>query len=274
MEKAVVETATWRLTSKASYSTGSKKAIKLNSKPLRVGLKITMLGWAIPPPRKSVKTKQDLDKEREEKVHWLIRQGLLKSQHIVEAMVKVSREGFIPDPYRDYAYMEVPLPIPGRNATISCPHSYPLFYEALNLGRDERFLEVGAGSGYGAALAREIVGSKGCVVTVEIDPETYRFAKENLHKLGYIDVEVVLGDGAYGYPDKSPYDKICITASCKKVPDPLIQQLEPGGKLITPMGSPDSQQDLVMLVKEIDGELKASFLDKVLYVPLRGPYGF
>lgn len=189
-------------------------------------------------------------------------------------MMKVPREDFIPDPYRDYAYMEVPLPIPGRNATISCPHSYPLLYEAPNLGEGDRFLEVGSGSGYGAALAREIVGSKGSVVTVEIDSETYRFANENLRKLGYTDVEVVLGDGAHGYPAKSPYDKICITASCKKIPEPLIHQLKPRGKLITPMGPPDSEQDLVLLVKELDGGLKVSYLDKVLYVPLRGPYGF
>ena len=233
-----------------------------------------MLGWVIPPPRKPVKTKGDFDREREEKVQWLIRRGFLKSQLIVEAMLKVSREDFIPDNYRDYAYMEVPLPLPGRNATISCPHSYPLFYEALNLGLDDKFLEVGAGSGYGAALAREIVGSKGWVVTVEIDLETHRFAKENLRKLGYNDVEVVLGDGSYGYPAKSPYDKICITASCKSIHEPLIQQLKPGGRLITPKGSPNTEQDLILVSKGIDGKLKVSYLDKVLYVPLSGQYGF
>jgi len=233
-----------------------------------------MLGWVIPPPRKPVKTKCDFDKEREEKVSWLIRQGLLKSHFILEAMMKVPREDFIPDHYRDYAYMEVPLPIPGHNATISCPHSYPLFYEASNLSREDKFLEVGTGSGYGAALAREIVGSKGCIVTVEIDSETYHFAKANLHKLGYTDVEVALGDGAYGYPARSPFDKICITASCKKIPEPLIQQLKPGGRLITPMGPPTREQDLVLLVKETDGGSKVSCIDKVLYVPLRGPYGF
>ena len=112
-----------------------------------------------------MKTKQIFGREREEKVHWLVRRGFLKSQGILQAMLKVPREEFIPDPYRDYAYMEVPLPIPGRNATISCPHSYPLFYEALDLGRGDRFLEVGAGSGYGAALAREIVGIEGWIVT-------------------------------------------------------------------------------------------------------------
>ncbi|MEM2313095.1 MAG: protein-L-isoaspartate O-methyltransferase [Candidatus Nezhaarchaeales archaeon] len=228
----------------------------------------------MPPPKKPVKSKQELEEERKEKVHWLISQGILRSRLIAEAMLRVPREDFIPSHYRDYAYMEVPLPIPGRNATISCPHSYPLFYEALNLDRGDKFLEVGAGSGYGAALAREIVGSEGYVVTVEIDPETYRFAKENLYKLGYTDIEIVLGDGSYGYPAKAPYDKICITASCRRIPEPLIRQLKPNGRLITPMGPPNSEQDLVLLVKGSDGELKISYIDKVLYVPLRGPYGY
>ncbi len=95
-------------------------------------------------------------------------------------MRKVPREDFIPFLYRDYAYQEVPLPLPGRNATISCPHSYPLFSEALGLDTRHRFLEVGLGSGYGAALAREIVGDLGLVVSLEIDPVTFAFARRNL----------------------------------------------------------------------------------------------
>lgn len=233
-----------------------------------------MLGWAIPPPKEPVKTRLDFDSEREEKVKWLVRRGFLKSRLLREAILRVPREDFVPDPYRDYSYMEVPLPIPGCNATISCPHSYPLFYEALELGRGHRFLEVGAGSGYGAAVAREIVGSEGRVITIEIDPETYHFSRENLRKAGYNDVEVVLGDGSYGYPAESPFDKICITASCKEIPDPLIHQLRFGGRLITPKGPPSDRQDLLLIVKETDGGLRVKYLGKVLYVALRGPYGF
>lgn len=99
-------------------------------------------------------------------------------------MLKVPREDFIPPEYRDYAYLEVPLLLPGEKATISCPHSYPLFYEPLGLDYGQRFLEVGLGSGYGTALAREIVGRDGLVVSVEIDPVTFEFAKENLKKSG------------------------------------------------------------------------------------------
>lgn len=128
-----------------------------------------MIGWIVPPPKKPEKTREEFSKERVEKVRWLIREGFLRSEGIIEAMLKVPREEFTQEMYRDYAYLEVPLPLPGREATISCPHSYPLFYEALGLKEGERFLEVGTGSGYGAALAREVVGPQGRVVTVEIE---------------------------------------------------------------------------------------------------------
>jgi protein-L-isoaspartate(D-aspartate) O-methyltransferase len=121
-------------------------------------------------------------------------------------MRRVRREDFVPPAWRDYAYAEVPLPLPGRLASISCPHSYPLFYEALGLDQGHRFLEVGLGSGYGAALAREVVGSAGLVVSVEIDPATLAFAAANLDRAGCTDVVRVQGDGALGHPALAPYD--------------------------------------------------------------------
>ena len=213
-------------------------------------------------------------RERREKVRWLIEEGFLRSRWIIEAMMKTPREGFIPEMYRDYAYLEVPLPLPGRNATISCPHSYPMFYEALELREGDRFLEVGAGSGYGAALAREIVGSKGRVVTIEIDRETYKFAKRNLEALGYHDVLLLQGDGSLGYPSEAPYDKICITATCPKIPSPLVQQLRNRGIIIAPVGPPNTVQDLTLLEKKKYRSIEVRIIEEVLYVPLRGKYGW
>lgn len=232
------------------------------------------MGWYIPPPRKPTKTREQLLRERFERVRGLVEEGFLRSRTIIEAMVKVPREDFIPEEYRDYAYLEVPLPIPGRESTISCPHSYPLFYEALRLDRGDTFLEVGTGSGYGAALAYEVVGASGRVVTIEIDEETYRFARDNLARLGYIDIVVILGDGSIGYPPLAPYDKIAVTASCPKIPDPLVQQLRPGGRLIAPVGSPAYPQDLILLEKMLDGSTSSKKIDEVLYIPLRGKYGW
>ena len=234
---------------------------------------IEMVGWTIPPPKTPEKTSNEFLEEREKKVKWLIQEGFLRSESIIKAMLKVPREEFIPEHYRDYAYLEVPFPLPGREATISCPHSYPLFYEALGLKEGEKLLEVGTGSGYGAALAKEIVGSSGKVVTIEIDEDTLSFAEQNMKKLGY-DVDLIHGDGSLGHAPEAPYDKICITASCPEVPSPLIQQLKQQGRLITPVGAPESTQDLILVEKSVDGTLTRKFIIQVLYVPLKGKHGW
>src|SRR5215216_4813697 len=153
-----------------------------------------MSGWFIPPPARPVKSDDDLRLERETKVAELGWGGLLRSERLRRAMLIVRREDFIPALYRDHAYEEVPLPLPGERATISCPHSYPLFYEPLGLDEGHRFLEVGVGSGYGTALAREVVGPRGMVVAIDTDTTTLTYARTNLKRAGYADVILVHGD--------------------------------------------------------------------------------
>jgi len=230
-----------------------------------------MQGWIIPPQKEPTKTKAEFRREREEKVRRLVRDGYLKSDRIKDAMLKVMREDFIPVLYRDYAYLEVPLPLPGEEATISCPHSYPLFYEPLGLDAGHKFLEVGLGSGYGTALAREIVGPNGQVVSIEIDPETFEFARKNLQNAGYDDIMLVLGDGGLGYPELSPFDRICITAACSEIPPPLIEQLRAGGRLIAPVIE-QGTQDLILLEKSRK-DIKRRVICEVLYVSLKGRHG-
>jgi protein-L-isoaspartate(D-aspartate) O-methyltransferase len=173
-----------------------------------------MSGWLIPPPSRPVKSEAELRREREAKIAELGRHGLLRSERLRRAILTVAREDFIPPSYRDHAYAEIPLPLPGERATISCPHSYPLFYEPLGLGEGHRFLEVGVGSGYGTSLAREVVGAGGLVVAIDIDAATLAFARENVERAGYTDVVLVHGDGGLGYPEQAPYDRICVTAAC------------------------------------------------------------
>lgn len=230
-----------------------------------------MYGWRVPPPREPTKGKAEFEQERRDKVAWLIEEGLLRSERIRQALLKVPREDFIPRRYRDYAYMEVPLPLPGVSATISCPHSYPLFYEPLGLDRGQRFLEVGLGSGYGTAIAREVVGDEGLVVAMDIDPLTFAFARANLEKAGYRDVVLVQGDGGLGYPELQPYDRIAITAACTGIPDPLMAQLAVGGRLIAPVIE-GGVQDLVVFEKSATG-VSREIVCQVLYVNLRGLYG-
>ena len=177
----------------------------------------------------------------------------------------------MPPAWRDYAYAGIALPLPGRAASISCPHSYPLFYEALGLGEGHRFLEVGTGSGYGAALAREVTGRDGLVVSVEIDPVTLAFAAANLNRAGYSDVVRVLGDGALGHPALAPYDRICLTAACREPPASLLEQLGTGGRMILPVEH-GTRQVLTLIEKRPDG-LHRTRLCNVLYVGLQGPFG-
>jgi protein-L-isoaspartate(D-aspartate) O-methyltransferase len=232
-----------------------------------------MAGWRIPAPKEPTKTRQEFDQERAAKVQWLAERGYLESGRIRAALLAVPREDFIPRLYRDYAYQEVPFPLPGERATISCPHSYPLFYEPLGLDGGHRFLEIGAGSGYGAAVAREVVGPTGLVISMEIDPVTLAFARRNLTRTGYDDVVLVSGDGGLGHPERSPYDSIAITAACKDIPAPLIEQLKDGGRLISPvLKSSSYAQDLVLLKKEA-ASVQTQILCEVLYVSLRGVYG-
>lgn len=186
-------------------------------------------------------------------------------------MLKVPREDFMPPSYRDYAYLEVPFPLPGEQASISCPHSYPLFYEPLGLDEGHRFLEVGLGSGYGTALAFEIVGKDGVVVSIEIDPLTFDYAKKNLEVAGYRDIVLVKGDGGLGYPEFSPYDRICITAACTEIPPPLLEQLKVGGRLIAPVMERGVQY--LVLYEKHEASFSREVLCEVLYVSLRGKYG-
>lgn len=230
-----------------------------------------MFGWFIPPPKMPSKSKAQFAEERVDKVNWLIGQGLLKSERIKQALLKVPREDFLPTQYRDYAYEELPFPLPGVNATISCPHSYPLFYEPLGLGQGQRFLEVGLGSGYGTAIAREVVGPEGLVVAVEIDPETYAYARDRLTRAGYTDVVLVNADGGMGYPELAPYDRISVTAACRVVPPPLIEQLAVGGRLIAPVIE-QGVQNLVVFNKSATG-ISREVICQVLYVGLQGIYG-
>ena len=209
-------------------------------------------------------------REREAKVAELARRGLLRSQRLRRAMLTVRRENFIPAPYRDHAYEEIPLPLPGERATISCPHSYPLFYEALDLHDGHRFLEVGVGSGYGTALAREVVGPRGTVVAIDIDQTTLAFARKNLERARYA-VILVHGDGGMGYAEHAPYDRICVTAACPAVPQPLIEQLASRGRLIAPVLD-RRRQRLTLLERTAEG-IRSTIIADVLYVSLQGRYG-
>lgn len=227
-----------------------------------------MWRWSDPRPDKPKKTKAQLEKERQKKVQSFLKDGVLKSQLITEAMLRVPREEFVPPEYRDHCYREVPLPLPALEATVSCPRSYVVFYEALQLRNGDRFLEVGTGSGYGAALAREVVGREGLVVSLEIDRSAYSYARSNLTRLGYDDIILIRGDGCLGYEPEAPYDKISVTAALLSMPQTLLDQLKDDGLAVAPMGNTETQE-LKLIHK--DGTT-STISHSTAFVPMVGRY--
>jgi len=146
----------------------------------------------------------DFSKQRKQMVDRYRNIGYISSEAMAKAVCSVPREQFMNPAYMDHSYLDQPFPIPGDGRqTISAPYMYPIFYEPLKLKRGDSVLEVGAGSGYGAALSKELVGKEGTVVSIEINPITYQFARENLERTGYGDVVLILGDGALGYPENA-----------------------------------------------------------------------
>ncbi|MEM5766220.1 MAG: protein-L-isoaspartate O-methyltransferase [Candidatus Aenigmatarchaeota archaeon] len=211
----------------------------------------------------------NLDKQRKEMVQFLENCGYIKYSAIKRAMLKVKREDFVLPEYRNQAYSNTPLPIPG-GVTISAEHMHCILLSALNLKPGEKVLEIGAGSGILLCYIKEIVGKKGEVYGIEIIPEAYEFAKKNLKKTGYWNkVKLLLGDGSKGLPEFAPFDKIVSSASPrKKVPKAWIEQLNPGGILITPLG-PTYEQNLICLEKTKEGKIIKKNLGPVVFVELK-----
>jgi protein-L-isoaspartate(D-aspartate) O-methyltransferase len=200
------------------------------------------------------------------------RLGYLKSRKVEKVFRKVKREFFVPDEFKDKAYFDAPLPIPG-NVTISAPHMHVICLEELDLKRGDRFLEVGAGSGIFLAYAYEIIKQKNKVFGVEINEETYKFALKNLEKAGYADkVKLILGDGSLGLPEEAPFDKILVSAAAPDFPKPLIEQLKVGGIILAIIGYYD--QYLVKGIKKKENEIYKEIVLPVVFWPLKGKYGW
>lgn len=190
----------------------------------------------------------------------------ISDDEVLRAFRTVPRDEFVPGEERWFAHDDRPLPI-GHGATISQPYIVALMTESLELSPGSRVLEIGAGSGYGAAILAEICEH---VVTVETVPELVEFARSNLG--GYGDrVEVIHGDGSAGHPDGAPYDAISVTAAARTVPGPLLDQLTPNGRLVIPVRSRGGQE-LVRITRSPDGDTR-EVITQVRFVPLVGRHG-
>jgi len=190
----------------------------------------------------------------------------------LKAFENIKREDFVVDAMKSAAYEDIPLPIL-RGKTISQPTTVMIMTSALELEPGEKVFEIGTGSGYQAAIIAEIVGKKGKVITTEVVPELIKYATKNLKKAKLNNVKVYEDDGSNGKASEAPFDKIIITAACKKFPKPLIEQLKTDGIIVAPVGD-QQNQEMVKGIKGKDGKLSMEFLGPFLFTPMYGKYGF
>ncbi|NLD53938.1 MAG: protein-L-isoaspartate(D-aspartate) O-methyltransferase [Burkholderiaceae bacterium] len=188
------------------------------------------------------------------------------SADVLRAMATVPRHRFVPEAVAASAYLNQPLPI-GEDQTISQPYIVALSTELLEPKPDHVVLEVGTGSGYQAAVLAELVAR---VHSVEIVEPLGREAARVLAELGYGNVEVRIGDGYQGWPERGPFDGIVVTAAAPHVPEPLVAQLKAGGRMVIPVGASGGNQELLLIEKAADGTVSRKAVIPVRFVPLTG----
>ena len=186
------------------------------------------------------------------------------AERVMAAMRAVPREEFVPPDLRRSAFRDGALPV-GHGQTISQPYIVALMTDLLDLEAGHRVLEIGTGTGYQAAVLARLVRQ---VYSVERIPELAALARERLARLGYANVEVRDGDGYDGWPAQAPYDAIVVTAAAPRIPQALVEQLEPGGRLLLPLGPRGGHQELVLVTRDADGRVERREMLGVAFVPL------
>jgi protein-L-isoaspartate(D-aspartate) O-methyltransferase len=204
----------------------------------------------------------DFASERQRMVEEQLKTRGIKDERVLAAMAKVPREEFVPQDSRAASYDDGPLPI-GYDQTISQPYIVAFMTEQLRPKPSDRVLEVGTGSGYQAAILAELVAD---VYTIEIVEPLAKNAEATLPRLGYKNIHMKIGDGYQGWPEQAPFDAIIVTCAPDKVPQPLIDQLKDGGRMVIPVGERFAQQ--LYLLEKKNGQLKESVSLPVRFVPM------
>ena len=207
---------------------------------------------------------RDIERDVRDTAEFLNRREL--DPRVMSAVATVPRHEFVRSEDRDLAYENRPLPI-GYGQTISQPYIVAIMTDLVEPAPGCRALEVGTGSGYQAAVLARLCDE---VYTLEIVEPLGRQARERLARLGYRNVEVRIGDGYHGWPDAAPFDVIVVTAVASHIPPPLLRQLEPGGRMVLPVGTRFTTQQLVLVEKRPDGKVTTRQLLPVSFVPLTG----
>ena len=204
----------------------------------------------------------DLAAQRRRMVDQQLKPRGIKDERVLAAMAKIPREEFVPADQRADAYQDGPLPI-GYDQTISQPYIVAFMTEQLRPRPGDRVLEIGSGSGYQAAILADLVAD---VYTIEIVEALAKTAEATLQRLGYKNVHLKVGDGYKGWPEEAPFDAIIVTCAPDKVPQPLVDQLKDGGRMVIPVGERFAQQ--LYLLEKKNGQLKESVTLPVRFVPM------
>ncbi|MDI6807057.1 MAG: protein-L-isoaspartate(D-aspartate) O-methyltransferase [Candidatus Aenigmarchaeota archaeon] len=214
----------------------------------------------------------EFEEEKERLIRSMIMAGSLKTEKIIEAFRKIPRHLFVTEEYLKSAYLDVALPTIG-GSTISQPTTVAIMTEALQPKKGEKILEVGTGSGWQACLLAYCVGSKGKIVTIDIDPKLIEFAKKNIKKFNVKNIRIICCDGSVGYEKEAPFDRIMVTAACPAIPKPLIEQLKIKGRMVVPVG-PEQGQRMLLVDKLGRNKLVQRDIGEFVFVKLVGKYGF
>lgn len=204
-----------------------------------------------------------MSKTNDELIEHLIQYGYLKTEKVIGAFRKTDRKLFVPESYRGYAYSDQPLSI-GFGQTISAPHMVAMMSELLEPEKTDKVLEVGAGSGYQAAILSRLVKM---VYTAELEEGLIDFARGNIEKAKVKNVKIVQGDGSRGLPEEAPFDKIIVTCASPGIPEALAGQLREGGLLLIPLGGTFHQE--LVRARKVRGKLETSNWGGCVFVPLR-----
>ncbi|MDT8384682.1 MAG: protein-L-isoaspartate(D-aspartate) O-methyltransferase [Gammaproteobacteria bacterium] len=183
---------------------------------------------------------------------------------VMAAMRRVPRDKFVPQEMRPYAFTNGPVPI-GHSQTISQPYIVALMTDLLAPDRDDVILEIGTGSGYQTAVLSQLVKK---VYSMEVIRALSEAATARLKRLGYHNIETCIGNGHNGWPEHAPYDGIIVTAAATHIPEALVEQLKPGGRLVIPVGLTGFHQQLILVEKDQNGETRVSDILAVAFVPL------
>jgi protein-L-isoaspartate(D-aspartate) O-methyltransferase len=217
-----------------------------------------------PPPAADATENPGYTEARHRMVEEQLRGRDITNTRVLEAMDRIPRHRFAPEHLRDLAYADTPAPI-GHDQTISQPYIVALMTQAAHLQPESRVLDIGTGSGYQAAVLAELCKE---VYSIEILKPLAESAQERLSSLGYKNITVRVGDGYRGWPEKAPFDAIIVAAAPDHVPQPLVDQLAPGGRLVIPVGG--FAQKLLVIEKQKDGTIHRQSIAPVRFVPMQG----